>query len=97
MDRLWVDGKEFAQLDDIKGEFLLFYQNLFSFEDSPSSQDAREICRSLIPKRIAEDDSLALKRPISVEEIEKAIRTLKDDKALGPDGLLIKFYKANIS
>lgn len=32
-----------------------------------------------------------------MEEIDRAIRTLKDDKSPGPDGLPIDFYKANIN
>ena len=38
-----------------------------------------------------------LSQNISLEEIETAIKALSNDKAPGPDGFPIEFYKANIS
>lgn len=42
------------------------------------------------------DESNLLKSKIIVHEIKDAIRALKDNKAPGPDGLLVEFYKTNI-
>lgn len=42
------------------------------------------------------EEPLALKKPITVGEIENAIGALNNGKALGPDGLPIEFYKVNI-
>ena len=38
-----------------------------------------------------------LSQNISLEEIETAIKALSNEKAPGPDGFPIEFYKANIS
>eukprot|EP00253_Pinus_taeda_P008428 PITA_08428 len=47
-----------------------------------------------IPKTITADQNWALCREISLEEIEEAIRSMSNDKAPGPDGFTINFYKA---
>lgn len=98
VDKLWIDGKEDSQSDEIKEEFCLLYHKLFSSEDSPSSYEARGKCRMIISEKIAIaiDDIIAPKRPFMVEEIKKPIMNLRDKKSTGPDGLPIEFYKANI-
>lgn len=47
-----------------------------------------------IPKIITADQNWALCRKISMEETEEAIRSMPNDKAPGPDGFTINFYKA---
>lgn len=83
------------EVEDIKEAFCLFYKGLFSLEDSPKSQEAREKCKEIIPSRITEEDSQSLKKTISVGEVKNAIRNHSNDKATGPDGLPVEFYKAN--
>ena len=46
-----------------------------------------------IPSLISQEDRLRLESPISEEEVKKAIWTLHPDKALGPDGFPICFYR----
>eukprot|EP00253_Pinus_taeda_P015169 PITA_15169 len=47
-----------------------------------------------IPNVITNEQNLALLREISMKEVEEAIKIMPNDKALGPDGFTIKFYKA---
>eukprot|EP00253_Pinus_taeda_P001472 PITA_01472 len=47
-----------------------------------------------IPKIITADQNWALCREISMEETEEAIRSMPNDKAPGPDGFTINFYKS---
>ena len=47
-----------------------------------------------IPKTITNEQNLALTREISLEEVEEAVKNMPNEKALGPDGFTIKFYKA---
>eukprot|EP00253_Pinus_taeda_P012273 PITA_12273 len=47
-----------------------------------------------IPKTITSYHNWALCREISLEEVEEAIRSMPNDKAPGPDGFTINFYKA---
>lgn len=43
---------------------------------------------------ITEDQRTILERPITVNEVEQAIRTFQNGKAPGPDGFTGEFYKA---
>jgi len=47
-----------------------------------------------IPKSITNEKNLALTREISLEEVEEAVKSMPNDKAPGPNGFTIKFYKA---
>eukprot|EP00253_Pinus_taeda_P036193 PITA_36193 len=47
-----------------------------------------------IPKSITEEQNWALRRTITMEEVEEAVRNMPSDKAPGPDGFTINFYKA---
>eukprot|EP00253_Pinus_taeda_P019748 PITA_19748 len=46
-----------------------------------------------IPKTITSYQNWVLCREISLEEVEEAIRSMPNDKAPGPDGFTINFYK----
>lgn len=96
IDRLIIDNKEIIDLPSITNAFELFYKNLFTSEDSAYAKNIREKCKSMIPTRISPEDSIPLNQKVSIEEISAAINSLNSDKALGPDGLPIEFYKANI-
>lgn len=89
IDKLWVDEKEIAVGEEILSEFSKFYKQLFSSEDSPTSKVARIKCKDLIPKLVSPDEVISLSRPFLVEEIIRAINSLHNDKAPGPDGLTI--------
>lgn len=73
----------------------MFYRTLFTSEDNEALKEAQYKCSTIIPKRISNGDALLLKSKISIQEIAKAIKALKDNKAPGPDGLPVEFYKAN--
>ena len=77
--------------------FADYYSKLFSSEDSLEAEEIRSKCRPLIPSKLDSEDVMLLSAPISIEEIKGAIKALKDDKAPGPDGLSVEFYKANLS
>lgn len=96
IDRITVDDKELLDINDIKEAFELFYKTLFTSEDNESSTEARSKCRTIIPNRISEHEASLLKAKITMQEIKDAIKSFKDSKALGPDGLPAEFYKTNI-
>ena len=43
--------------------------------------------------QVEEDDKEALVAPFSLEEIKKAVFEMRNNKAQGPDGLPVEFYK----
>eukprot|EP00253_Pinus_taeda_P008550 PITA_08550 len=47
-----------------------------------------------IPKSINSDQNWALCREITLGEVEEAVNSMPNDKAPGPDGFTINFYKA---
>eukprot|EP00253_Pinus_taeda_P029800 PITA_29800 len=47
-----------------------------------------------IPKSITEEQNWALRKTITMEEVEEAVRNMPSDKAPGLDGFTINFYKA---
>eukprot|EP00253_Pinus_taeda_P017898 PITA_17898 len=47
-----------------------------------------------IPNSITEEQNWSLRKRITMEEVEEAVRSMPNDKALGPDGFTINFYKA---
>ena len=84
-----------TDINIIKREFSHFYEDLFTSEDFHEASSLRDQCGNLIPKKILDSDASILEQPISIEEIEKSISSLNDDKAPGPDGMPVEFYKAN--
>ena len=95
IDNFFINNQEITDIDIIKREFPCFYEDLFTSEDSHDASSLREQCRGLIPKRISDNDAFTLNQLIPIEEIEKAINSLNNDKALGLNRLLVEFYKAN--
>jgi len=53
----------------------------------------RELLKA-IPKVVTSEQNWALSREITLEEVEEAVRSVPNDKAPGPDGFTINFYKA---
>eukprot|EP00253_Pinus_taeda_P035656 PITA_35656 len=47
-----------------------------------------------IPRLITEEQNWSLRKKITMEEVEEAVRSMPNDKAPGPDGFTINFYKA---
>eukprot|EP00253_Pinus_taeda_P022901 PITA_22901 len=47
-----------------------------------------------IPNSITEEQNWALRKTITMEEVEEAVRNMPNEKEPGPDGFTINFYKA---
>lgn len=97
IDRFLIENQDTPDLDTINKAFADYYKNLFTSEDSKDAGDLKTKCKPLFPNRLDSVDMAILSEDISLDEIEKSIKALNNDKALGPDGLPIEFYKANIS
>eukprot|EP00253_Pinus_taeda_P027896 PITA_27896 len=64
-------------------------------QESPIDRtDAINSLTQSIPKVVTKDQNLALLKEISMEEVEEAVKSMPNDKAPGPDGFTIKFFKA---
>ena len=81
----------------IKEAFYSFYKGLFTSKFSDEKKMKLDQCLKFIPKNIScEDHTKKLDRSITLDEIKEAILSLANDKALGPHGIPIEFYKHNI-
>ena len=90
-----INNQISTDLDTIKNEFARFYEDLFTSEDSQDAKDLRDQCRGLIPKTISDIDASFLEQPLTLQEIEQSINSFSNDKAPGPNGLPMEFYKTN--
>ena len=68
--------------------------NHIAQEPQANRTESIEVLTQAIPKVITNEHNLALSREISLEEVEEAVRSMPNDKAPGPDGFTINFYKA---
>ena len=69
-----------------------FFESVYNNEEDASQENMEEMIRD-IPSLVSPEDFNILESPISEEEIKKAIWTLHPDKAPGPNGFPIYFYR----
>eukprot|EP00253_Pinus_taeda_P028496 PITA_28496 len=63
-------------------------------ETQADRTEAIDTLTQAIPKMVTNEQNLTLLKEISMEEVEEAVKSMPNDKALGPDGFTINFYKA---
>ena len=81
--------KGFAQ---IKEAAVNHFQNLLSAERNGSEEDALEFLTN-IPKLVSVEDNDSLMSPVTEEEITNIVWSMEPDKAPGPDGFSVHFYR----
>eukprot|EP00253_Pinus_taeda_P011270 PITA_11270 len=92
------------ELKNSEGEILRNHKDISDLLSNHFSNIAREpeINRetaiqeitNAIPNSITEEQNWALRKTITMEEVEEAVKNMPNDKAPGPDGFNINFYKA---
>uniref|UniRef100_A0A8C5QAN6 Reverse transcriptase domain-containing protein n=2 Tax=Leptobrachium leishanense TaxID=445787 RepID=A0A8C5QAN6_9ANUR len=83
----------------ISGEFLRFFSGLYKL-DTPTPADRTLECidaflARTVLKPLDSTDREAMNMEITAEEILEALKTSKNGKCPGPDGLPIEYYKKN--
>eukprot|EP00253_Pinus_taeda_P023451 PITA_23451 len=63
-------------------------------EPNVNREAAIQETTNAIPRLITEEQNWSLRKKITMEEVEEAVRSMPNDKAPGPDGFTINFYKA---
>lgn len=81
----WIEGDE-----EVKTEIVEFYKNLFA-ETGWAANSLGDIELSIITERQQE----ALAKEVTNEEIKRAVFDMKSDRAPGPDGYPVEFFKNN--
>ena len=68
-----------------------YYENLYS--DRQISQEKTLILLDTIKNLVPTSDFMSMNKPITSQEVTKAIQNIATEKAPGPDGLNSEFYK----
>lgn len=92
ISNIMVEGKEINTKKEIKKEFKKFFAKLYQGRTVNEDEIRTYLAQSEL-QIITEYQRRILNDQITTEEIEKAIRKIKNGKAPGPDGYTAKFYK----
>ncbi|KAK4384575.1 hypothetical protein Sango_3047100 [Sesamum angolense] len=87
------DGNNLTTQEDVVNEFVSFYQRLLGGDRRREFIDLRHL-RPWARHVLTRDESQALVRPVTREDIKDAFFDIAEDKAPGPDGYPSGFYKA---
>eukprot|EP00253_Pinus_taeda_P008564 PITA_08564 len=68
--------------------------NHIAQETQEERTEAIEELTQAIPRIITNEQNTALLRAVSMEEVEEAVKSMLNEKAPGPNGFTINFYKA---
>jgi hypothetical protein len=71
-----------------------FYSNLCSAHiETTADRLVQESINRLIPQKFTLEMNLKLTAPIGLKELEQAMKEMANEKAPGPDGVIIEFFK----
>lgn len=85
-------GEVLTSLPDIKREAVAHFQTFLQGQDPTTEDIYLEALQDLLTYRCSGDDTAELVRPVTAAEIQQALRSLPNDKVLGPDGFTKEFF-----
>lgn len=78
--------------EEVPSQFVKFYEELLGTD----SQNPRPLLDySIFDNRLSVEEALDMVRPITRDEIKRAVFSIDEDRAPGPDGYSSKFFKAS--
>lgn len=90
IDRIEVDGQEISEQDKIQEAAFNHFHSLLSA--GPQQTDSSTFL-SAIENKISDSKNRNLDQEVTEEEIREAIFSMQQDKAPGPDGFTVAFYR----
>eukprot|EP00253_Pinus_taeda_P013888 PITA_13888 len=97
------NANKILELKNSEGEILINHKDISDLLSNHFSNIAREPnvnreaaiqeITNAIPNSITGEQNWSLRKRITMEEVEEAVRSMPNDKAPGPDGFTINFYK----
>ena len=84
------DTKTIKNQDEILCELKDFYENLYKAKDTKTESNYSP---DISPNKISNKDREALEQPISKEELDRALKNMKNNKSPGLDGYSPEFFK----
>ena len=88
-----TEGKEVFEIKEIINVAERYFQNLYSGQDNVQQNIINLFLERISPKESCILLMRALMYPITEQEIKDIIMAFKNNRAPGPDGLSIEFYK----
>uniref|UniRef100_R4GCU0 Reverse transcriptase domain-containing protein n=1 Tax=Anolis carolinensis TaxID=28377 RepID=R4GCU0_ANOCA len=92
ISKITREGKTYVTDEEILGASREFFEELYKKEEVNPDKISQYLGELQLPK-ITEQQRESLNREITIEEIRKALKTMKPNKAPGPDGFPVCFYK----
>eukprot|EP00253_Pinus_taeda_P001936 PITA_01936 len=87
------EGEPLKNHHDISARLREHFNSIAQEPHLDREEAIKELLKA-IPKSINSDQNWALCREITLGEVEEAVNSMPNDKAPGPDGFTINFYKA---
>ena len=88
------DGTLINEQNDILNEVKNFYEVLYKNKDDTLEEvDLDELLKDYQISKIKDSDKRELESPITMEEIARSVKNLKNNKSPGPDGFSAEFFK----
>lgn len=87
-----AQGVKVETQEEIEHEFLHYFKEM-SQEPNINRDEAIDNITRQIPRLITEEQNILLLKPISLQEVEIAVNSLKVGKAPGPDGFTSIFFQ----
>lgn len=88
-----MDGRILTSPSEIKQEAAAHFQSFLN-ELNPPSPEVPVNLSELIDYRCSSEDAASLMKTVEAAEITEVIFSMPSNKALGPDGFPVEFYKA---
>jgi len=86
----------FTDAVEVKDSIVSYFQKIFGGSNFKMVLDSSMLSGAL-PRRLSHPQSMFLDTPITDEESQKTLFSLKDNKAPGPDGFSVGFFKKSWS
>eukprot|EP00253_Pinus_taeda_P018186 PITA_18186 len=90
IDKIEVEGRELKDQEEIKNAAFNHFKALLLADSQQNDPDA---FLSAIERKITEEHNNKLEQDPTVEEIREATFSMQQDKAPGPDGFAVAFYR----
>ena len=84
---------EISTRDKILGHIKHFYANTFSCTQSKSQNECVSFLDKINLAKISSTDQIKLDKPLAIDEMTEALKTMENSKSPGNDGLTVEFYK----
>lgn len=88
------DGRIITESVDIKEEAVSYYENFLQGQDIVEKEVSQAELEEILDYRCTWNDAASLVAPVQGEEVKAALFSMPANKASGPDGFPMEFYKA---